>query len=199
MGGGHRCSGSQSGNYGRLAVEFGMGSLDDKWRKMVAPHFDFVIEHGFEPAGVHDEVMATSCSYRASNAVIRVTRRIEFGRAEVSIIRLVNDEVPPYPIWVTSEPLNHTLLDNVLEARRSPLLEDPKRMPGLDDVALERQLAFWAEALRTVAPDLLAGSLSAIEEAESVVRARVAEHPQTIVAWLPEDAPPAPSELPWRN
>ena len=167
-----------------------MGSLDDKWRKMVASHFDFVMDHGFEPAGVHDGFRATWCSYRSSNAVIRVTRSDEFGRAEVSLIRLVDDEVPPYPIWVTSEPLNHALLDNVLEARRSPLLEDSKRMSGLDDMALERQLAFWAEALRTVAPDFLAGSLSAIDEAESVVRARVAENPQTIVEWLSEDASP---------
>lgn len=166
-----------------------MGSLDDKWREIVAPHFDFVMGHGFEPAGVHEGFRATSCSYRSSNAVIRITRSDEFGRAEVSLIRLVDDAVPPYPIWVTSQPLDHTLLDNVLEARRSPLLEDSRRMPGLDDVALERQLAFWAEALRTVAPDFLAGRLSAIDEAESVVRARVAENPQTIVAWLAEGAP----------
>lgn len=115
-----------------------MDSPDDTWRKMVAPHFDFVMEHGFKPAGVHIGVMDTSCSYRSSSAEICITRSIESGRAKVSLIRLVDGEVPPYPIWVTSEPLNHTLLDNVLEARRSPLLEDSKRLSGVDDVALDR-------------------------------------------------------------
>lgn len=157
----------------------------------MAPHFAFVTAHGFEFAGVEDDSFwATRCSYRSPTAVIQITLSTEFGRVEVSLVRLVDDEVPPYPIWVTSEPLHHTLLDTVLEARRSALLQDSRGKSGLDDTALERQLAFWAEALRTAAPDFLAGSCSAIDDAASVVRARVAEHPQKIVTWLPEDAPP---------
>ncbi len=168
-----------------------MGRQGDEWRQRVAPHFDFVTDYGFLPGEVEDgSFWETSYCYRSSGAVVKITRNHEFGRAEVSLIRLIGGEVPPYPIWVTAEPLHQVLLDTVLEARHSPRLEQSRLLSGLSDEKLEHQLAFWAEALREAAPDFLSGDCSAIDEAELVIRASVAEHPQKVVTWLPGDAPP---------
>lgn len=168
-----------------------MGRQGDRWRRRVTPHFDFVTDYGFQPGAVDvGSFWATSYCYRSSGAMVKITRSNESVRAEVSLVRLVDGEVPPYPIWVTAEPLHHVLLDNVLEARRSPLLEQSRLLSGLSDEQLEHQLAFWATALREVAPDFLSGDCSAIDEAGLLIQARVAEHPQKVVTWLPEDAPP---------
>jgi hypothetical protein len=80
-------------------------------------------------------------------------------------------------------------VDNVLEARRPDLQHAALLTTGLQDREIEFQLAFWADALRAVCSDFLAGEFAAIDEAGAIVRARVREHPQEIVTWLPEDAP----------
>ncbi len=166
-----------------------MSRAEVTWQRTVAPHFDFLTEHGFRPLPTKDgSFWATSCHYGSATAAVEVTRSNEFRRVEVSLIRLVDGAIPPYPIWVTSEPLHHTLLDNVLEACQSPMLNDSALAYGLGARDIQRQLVFWADALRIVAPEFLAGDLSAIDEAEDVIRARVAEHPQEIVTWLPDDA-----------
>lgn len=99
-------------------------------------------------------------------------------RVDIDLIRLVNGEVPAYPIWVTKDELNWTLLDNVLEARDRALFEQGVALGGLSDDELEHQLAFWASALKTVAPEFPDGDLAALSEAEAIVRARVRKHPQ---------------------
>lgn len=166
-----------------------MSRADVKWQETVAPLFDFLVEHGFWPLPtIGGSFWATSCHCISAEAAVKVTRSNSFGRVEVSLIRLVDGAIPPYPIWVTSEPLHHTLLDNVPEARQSPMLNDPTLAGGLSASDIQRQLVFWAEALRTVTPEYLAGDLSAIDEAEVVIKARAAEHPHEIVTWLPDDA-----------
>jgi hypothetical protein len=97
----------------------------------------------------------------------------------VNLIRLVDGEVPPYPIWITEEVLNWTLLDNVIEARR-PDLSAQIPSGGLQKDELERQLETWAELLRLVAPESLEHDPSAIDDAAVVIRKRVGEHPQQV-------------------
>lgn len=47
------------------------------------------------------------------------------------------------------------------------------------------------DSLTATASDFFDGSDAAISEAEVVVRARVREHPQETVAWMPDHASPA--------
>jgi hypothetical protein len=102
------------------------------------------------------------------------------------LIRLVDGQVPAYPIWVTSDQINWTLLDNVLKARSPDLLQ--RVAGGLTEPELDRQLAFWASALVTAAPEFLDGDLTAMSEAEKIVRQRVSQHPQQVTVWIPGDA-----------
>jgi len=150
----------------------------------------FLIGHGFTRVTKDDSSFwSLWVQYASNNAAVRISKSNEFRRSEVQLIRLVDGEVPPYPIWITPDRIDWTLLDNVLEARRPDLMEAALPMTGLQDRDIDLQLAFWANALREACPDFLAGDFAAIDEAGEIVRERVREHPQEIVAWLPEDAP----------
>lgn len=168
-----------------------MGRRASKWLKQVDPYFGFLREHGFTRVTTDgSSFWSLWVRYASPHAAVQVAKRSEFTRVEVALIRLVDGEVPPYPISITAAPVNHALLDTVLEARDEALLRDAARMGGLGAAQVERQLSFWATTLREVAPECLEGDLSAVDEAEAVVRRRVAEQPQQLTTWIPDDAPP---------
>lgn len=167
-----------------------MGPSARRWRQLAALHFGFLEGHGFRLSATDDSsTWETWVQYTSAISAVRVTRSNEFVRAEVHLIRLVAGQVPAYPIWITSEPVNWALLDNVLQARSPELLQ--RVTGGLSDPELDRQLAFWASALVTAAPEFLDGDLTAISEVESIVRQRVRQHPQQVTVWIPDDADPA--------
>lgn len=166
-----------------------MGKRASKWLRQVEPHFAFLRDHGFTRVATDDSSFwSLWVRYYSLVAAVEVAKSTEFSRVEVTLIRLVDGEVPPYPIWITSAPVSHVLLDTVLAARDRADPREPRGGLHPDDV--ERQLSFWATALRDVVPDFLAGDLSAIDEAEAVIRRKGEEHPQQLTVWLPEDAPP---------
>ncbi|MFN8022233.1 MAG: hypothetical protein U0Q03_11960 [Acidimicrobiales bacterium] len=166
------------------------GNLD-RWTSAVERHFGFLKAHGFTLGSAEEPTQwerAVLC--KAPAVAVRVARSVEFARAEVNLIRLVDDQVPPYPIWITDDVVNWTLLDTVIEARRPDLM---KQLPpgGLDESELDRQLAAWAELLRLVAADFLDGDAGAIDDAAEVLRQRVQEHPQRVTVWVPREAEPS--------
>jgi hypothetical protein len=160
-----------------------------KWAQRVQRHFGFLEDHGFRLAETDDSSFWTTwIQYRSPTAAIRIERSTEFQRVDVYLVRLVEGQVPPYPIWISAEQINWVLLDNVLEARGPSRPNTPAG--GLTAGDLERQLAFWASSLITVTPEFLDGDMSAIDDAAAVVRGRVTEHPQQITVFMPSDASP---------
>ena len=167
-----------------------MGKRAKKWLDQVEPHFGFLREHGFTHVTTDDSSFwSLWVRYASPNAAVEIAKSIEFTRIEVSLIRLVDGEVPPYPIWITSSPMNYALLDTVLEAR-DKAVDDEADLSGLHPDEVRHQLSCWATTLREVVPEFLEGDLSAIDEAEAVVRRRGDDHPQQLTVWVPDDAPP---------
>ena len=166
-----------------------MSGHPQPWADAVERHFGFLDAFGFRSSGTEERShWETSVVYTSRQVAVKVSLSREFGRAEVDLVRLVDGEVPPYPIWITEEVLNWTLLDNVIEARR-PDLSAQIPSGGLQEDELERQLETWAELLRLVAPEFLENNPSAIDDAAVVIRRRVGEHPQHLTVWLPEHTP----------
>lgn len=167
-----------------------MGKTAEKWRKQVEPHFGFLYDHGFTTVDVDDSSFwSLWVQYRSGTVAVRISKSNETTRAEVQLIRLVDGEVPAYPIWITEERLDWTLLDNVVEARQPHLREDAAKLSGLTASQLDQQLQFWASVLSDVAPEFLDGDFAPIDEAGELIRSRVAEHPQQVRVWIPNDAP----------
>ena len=104
----------------------------------------------------------------------------------MDLIRLVDGEVPAYPVWITEERIDWVLLDNVVEVRRPDLLTEVARH---NDLGLEEQLQFWARVLRDVAGDFLEGGFGSLDEAGTLIRGRVAATPQEVRISIPSDAP----------
>jgi hypothetical protein len=110
------------------------------------------------------------------------------------LIHLVNRKVPAYPIWITDDRIDWALLDSVVEVRQPRLMTDVRKQTGLTSDELDGQLRFWAHTLRDVAGAFVAGDLAPVDEAATLIRSRVAEHPQRVQVWLPEDAPESAEE-----
>jgi hypothetical protein len=156
------------------------------WERRVRAHFDFLLDSGFRYDHVDHGVWATTAVYLSSTLGVEVTQSVEFSRVEISLLRLVEGQLPEPEIWVTDRPINRTLFENVLLARAPNLADE---LPtGLSKREVETQLRLWANLLRSVAPDFLKGDDAAILEAEQVVRQRVAANPQELTIWLPSDA-----------
>ena len=176
---------ASAAGYGRA-----VGKLGESWARAVAAHFGFLEAHGYALASVDDSSFwQTDALYRRPEVAVKIARSVEFRRVEVSLIRLVDDQVAPEPIWLTaSAPVHSVLLDNVLEARDSELRWRAGAVGGLGDDEVQRQLAFWAAALREVCPEFLDGDATAIDEAAAMLRAKVARHPQQLTIHLPASA-----------
>ena len=156
-----------------------------RWEAAVKPHFDFLTGYGFRLDHVEDRWWATTAVYLSPTLGILVTRSVEFRRVELTLMRLVDGKVPEPEVWITERRLDRVLFDNILEARRPDLEQLPA---GLENEAAEDQLRLYAELLRTIVPDFLAGSDAALVEGERVIRARVEANPQEMTIWLPSDA-----------
>ena len=128
--------------------------------------------------------------FRSATAAIRVSKSNEFNRAEVELIRLVDGQVPPYPIWITDDRIDWVLLDNVVKVRQPHLMAEVAGHTGLGTAQVDEQLRFWAQVLRDVAGDFLGGDFAPLDEAAVFIRSQVAAHPQQVQVWIPSDAPP---------
>jgi len=163
-----------------------VGRAAKAWERCVRSHFDFLLESGFRFDHVDHSFWETTAVYVSSTLGLEVTRSVEFSRVEITLLRLIDGQLPEPEVWVTDRPINRTLFDNVLVARAPNLAEDVPM--GLSKRGVQTQLRLSAELLRSVAPDFLQGDDTAIVEAEQVVRQRVAENPQELTIWLPSDA-----------
>jgi hypothetical protein len=163
-----------------------MGREAKRWERRVRKHFDFLLDHGFAFGGVDDSTFwETGATYLGGRVGIEIADSRETNRVEIDLIRLHDGRLPEPQTWLTDEPINRTLLDNVIEARRHPSLN---QLPALPSRRVDEQLETWARLLKEVAPELMLDDDAPIADAEAVVRQRFAEHPQEMVVWLPHDA-----------
>jgi hypothetical protein len=146
----------------------------ESWRLVVEPYFRFLNELGFRLTDLNgDSPWETWAQYTSAESAFRVSRSVEFQRVEVVLLRLVNGQAPLYSTGTVDGVGYWTLFDNVMEARGQTVVEPG----GLDPQAVDRQLTFWAASVRRVAPDFLAGDLSAIDEAAAIVDERMRRNP----------------------
>ena len=103
-------------------------------------------------------------------------------------MRLVDGEVPEYPVFISSDRIDWVSLTDIVAVRRPDLLPACRDQRGLGEAEIRAQLDFWAGVLTDVVPDFLAGDAAAIDEAAVLIRQRVAEHPQRITVSLPQEA-----------
>src|ERR1700682_174301 len=97
----------------------------DAWLEKVERYFEYLqIMYGFRIALVDaSSVWETRVIYQTEKTAIYVDRSLEFFRVKVSLVRLIDGALPPYPIFIKPDTVLHEfLLDDLLALRGSPLL-----------------------------------------------------------------------------
>src|SRR5205823_2735942 len=131
------------------------------WQATVAGHF------GFLEADFHLSVIATddssnwetSVTYASDPVAVIVRYSVEFDRAEVELIRLVDGKVPRVPTFVHPDTrIDRALLDILLLLRAPAEAEKLRQLGGLDSTSVDSSLAFQALALRRYGGDFLSGN-----------------------------------------
>lgn len=162
-----------------------------RWRKVVAPHFDFLLDAGFayDLEAEYSEWYGTAVAYRTNANAVVVTRSGEFSRVEVDLARIVDGEISTGPIFYSkSEGFDRALLDNVVIARAPERESEMQEAGGLGKAQVEHALALWAGLLREVADDFLRGDQSVFDDAERVVRERMGSSAVPLTIWLADSA-----------
>lgn len=160
-----------------------------KWRSIVNRHFRFLEEN------FHVRVIATddstnwetSVTYASDTGAVIIRYSVEFNRAEVELVRLVDGKVPPVPIFIHPDtPIDRSLLDDLLRLRAPSEAEELKTLGGLDSKSVDRSLAFQAKALQRHGGDFLSGDCEVFKDFDSMIKAQVGQHPQKLTIHFTE-------------
>jgi hypothetical protein len=161
----------------------------DEWERAVLAHFGFLLERGFHVTQREHKWWATTIVLEGEHVAVMVSHSREFNGVELELRRLVAGEVPPVEVFITPEtPVNSVLGWRLLE--RAPRMVRLQRfiMRGLSPRAVERQLQFWADVLRTYGADILDGDLTLFGQHEAELQDNARRDPPVLTISLPADA-----------
>ena len=167
-----------------------MGALSAaNWQSTVAAHFRF-LQDDFHMSVISTDDSTnfeTSVTYASDPSAVIVRYSVEFDRAEVELIRLIDGKIPRVPIFVHSDtPIDRALLDDLLLLRAPSDSDELKKLGGLGKDEIGRSLSFQALALRHHASDFLEGDTEVFKDFDRLIKARVAGNPQKIAISFPE-------------
>jgi len=165
----------------------------DEWSAMVAPYLEFLVEKGFRALLVRDEpnlaAWGPRVRYVDSMVGVELHCSLEFDCVDTSIIRLVDGELPAYPIFINDgDDIRWFHLDGLLGIVDPQRSRDPAARGGLDRDSLERQLAFIASALKDLADDLLDPSAPPFAARQRQVHEQVRADPPKVTIHVPAEA-----------
>jgi hypothetical protein len=160
-----------------------------EWQALVDPHFGFLRSEyecaiTGDPSDEHWTLRRVV--YQNTTTAVAVDFSDEFQCVEVQLVRLVDGQRPPYPIFISAQPLlHHFLLDGLLQLRAPELLEEIKPHFSLEPEEVEAQLSLWARGLKAFGADILRGHFSVFEVLESRLREVARRSPEQMTAWVP--------------
>jgi len=165
---------------------------EEAWTAQVAAHFGFLkATYGFHFANVDGASWwQTTVRYDSLTLAVRIDKSVEFERVEVWLIRLVDGQLPEYPIFINPEtPINYVVLDRVLQNRAPQEAERLAELRGLDDEQVERSLDFLAQAIRAYCDDVLRGDFAIFDVIAEQLHEYVRYHPQEIRVIVADTTP----------
>lgn len=166
---------------------------EENWKAQVAAHFGYLeTEYGFRFATADaSKWWETYLLYTSPFLAIKVARSVEFDCVELWLIRLVDGQIPEYPIFINPDtPINYVMLDRVVAERAPKEAEKFHTLRGLSDEQVENTLRFLAAALHAFGDDALRGNFAIFDMIAEQLHQNAREHPQEIKVWLPDTAQP---------
>ncbi len=168
-------------------------AAEEAWKAQVATHFGFLeTTYGFHFANVDGSSWwQTTVRYDSPLLAVRIDNSVEFERVEVWLTRLVDGQLPEYPVFINPDtPINYVILDRVLQVRAPQKAEKLIELKGLSNEQVERNLVFLADALRVYCDDVLRGDFAIFDVIAKQMHEYAREHPQNIRIILPDTAAP---------
>jgi hypothetical protein len=165
---------------------------EETWRAQVTAHFSFLeATYGFHFASVDGASWwQTTVRYDSPTLAVRIDKSVEFERVEVWLIRLVDGQLPDYPIFINPDtPINYVILDRVLQNRVPQEAERLANLRGLDDVQVERSLVFLADALADTCDGVLRGDFAIFDVIAEEMHEYACDHPQEIRVIVADTTP----------
>lgn len=168
-------------------------AAEEAWKAQVATHFGFLeTTYGFHFANVDGSSWwQTTVRYDSPLLAVRIDNSVEFERVEVWLTRLVDGQLPEYPVFINPDtPINYVILDRVLQVRAPQKAETLIELKGLNGEQVERSLVFLADALQEYCDDVLRGDFAIFDIIAVQIHQEVQEHPQEVRIILPDTAAP---------
>ncbi len=163
-----------------------------KWQSMVDRHFVFLKRDFHMSVLATDDATnwETSVTYASNRVAVIVRYSVEFDRAEVELVQLLDGQVPKVPIFVHPDtPINRALLDLLLVVRAPSEAELLKELTGLANEEIQKALSFQASALQRYGRDFLDGDTSVFADFDRLIKAQVAKDPPVLKIHVPEGTP----------
>ena len=147
----------------------------DRFERDCRKRFKFLEEEfGFKPPKRQRMSVFCSLTYQNETTAVEVSLEPTEGGVFVLVSRLINGEIPKYPIFVTRKMTLHSFyLDDLVRLRRP---DAARRQASVDlDSGREiaKSLAQSAAQLRELAEDILKGDFAVFSELEKIVKARI--------------------------
>jgi len=149
--------------------------LLDRFEQECKRRFKFLEEEfGFKPPKRQRISVFCSLTYQNETTAVDVSLEPMEGGVFLLVSRLLNGEIPKYPIFVTRKMTLHAFyLDDLVRLRRP---NAARRQAGVDLVSgreIAKSLARSAAQLRELGEDILKGDFAVFSELEKIVKARL--------------------------
>jgi hypothetical protein len=135
--------------------------------------FSFLVDDfGFKEKSIELDERGIDLLFCNQTTGIRASYEPNEGGIFVMLIRLVDGELPDYPVFIDEDTtLNYFDLQDLLSVR-VPLYEEDDFDIGQTDIELENHLKILANNLRTKAEDILKGDFVIFSKLEKLVKER---------------------------
>jgi hypothetical protein len=121
-------------------------------------------DFGFRVLKIEREPYGTFITYQNSSTAVRASLELREGGIFVLLSRLVDGQIPEYPVFVQANtPLHSFYLDDLVQAKGGELRTNRN---------IEGSLTKAAEALRVFASDVLKGDFAVFDKLDRVVKER---------------------------
>jgi hypothetical protein len=145
----------------------------DEWRSFVTPYFGYLeTDYGFRVTQVDaSSPWLVRMIYQTETTAIYVDCNFEFLRFEVSLVRLLDGGLPPYPVSIRCDTMMHEFfLDNLLDVRAPHLMPRIWDLRGSGEEEVEQSLKLFGQVLNDYAADVLRGDFSIFATLEANTR-----------------------------
>lgn len=148
---------------------------EDHFFNICLMEFQYLVdEFNFEVVSQKSSSYSCSIFYKNHSTAVEISYEPREKHIFVLLMRLVDGEIPEYPIFICQEAeLNSFYLDDLLSIRNSPyvfdqkLIETPFKKSGMGLL-----LKQYAQALKIFGSDILGGDFEIFSELEKVVKKR---------------------------